>query len=167
MHLSNPQAALAEARRVLAPGGRIVLLDSDNDMWAIDSDDIATTRAILALDASPCPAAETGAGNLASVDRARLEAFNDGVLAVAITLLTLDLPDPRPTSVAEQWLTSWPGFAADLVSFLVVGVYRQGLRLRIHADCGVSTRVHGAWRCPASSPADEIELNDAHTVRAP
>jgi uncharacterized membrane protein len=58
------------------------------------------------------------------MDRARVEAFSDGVLAVAITLLVLDLPNAVPggDSLADQWLTSWPAFAAYAVSFLVIGV---------------------------------------------
>jgi len=46
-HLPDPVAALAEARRVLAPDGRIVLLDQDYAMWVIDSDDVQTTCTIL------------------------------------------------------------------------------------------------------------------------
>ncbi len=56
--------------------------------------------------------------------RSRLEAFSDGVLAVAITLLVLDLhvnPD-APQSLAGQLAAEWPSFAAYLVSFLVIGV---------------------------------------------
>jgi ubiquinone/menaquinone biosynthesis C-methylase UbiE len=45
-HLHDPAVALAEARRVLAAGGRIVLIDQDYDMWAVDSADPATTRAL-------------------------------------------------------------------------------------------------------------------------
>jgi uncharacterized membrane protein len=58
------------------------------------------------------------------VDRARLEAFSDGVLAVAITLLVLDLPNAVPGrgSLADQWASDWPSFLAYLVSFLVIGV---------------------------------------------
>jgi ubiquinone/menaquinone biosynthesis C-methylase UbiE len=51
-HLTDPTAALAEARRVLVPGGRIVLIDQDYDFWAIDADDTATTRAIVAAHAA-------------------------------------------------------------------------------------------------------------------
>jgi SAM-dependent methyltransferase len=46
-HLDDPAAALAEARRVLAPGGRIVLQDQDWDGLVIAADDLATTRAVL------------------------------------------------------------------------------------------------------------------------
>jgi ubiquinone/menaquinone biosynthesis C-methylase UbiE len=46
-YLAQPEEALLEARRVLAPGGRIVLLDPDADMWAIDADDQDTTRVLI------------------------------------------------------------------------------------------------------------------------
>jgi SAM-dependent methyltransferase len=45
--LDDPARAIVEARRVLAPGGRIVLSGQDWDAFVIDSDDPALTRAIV------------------------------------------------------------------------------------------------------------------------
>lgn len=44
-HLSDPKSGLEEARRVLGPGGRIVLVDQDWDAFLIDGGD--ATRSIL------------------------------------------------------------------------------------------------------------------------
>jgi uncharacterized membrane protein len=58
------------------------------------------------------------------VDRGRLEAFSDGVFAVAITLLALDLTvkGPLHPSLPHQlWEHRW-SFAAYLVSFFVIGI---------------------------------------------
>lgn len=60
-----------------------------------------------------------------AMDRGRLEAFSDGVLAVAITLLVLDLHvdagDGAP-SLLHQLGALWPQISAYVVSFLVIGV---------------------------------------------
>ncbi|MFG1927629.1 methyltransferase domain-containing protein [Cryptosporangium sp. NPDC048952] len=45
--LDDPARAIDEARRVLAPAGRIVLLGQDWDTFVIDSDDPALTRTIV------------------------------------------------------------------------------------------------------------------------
>jgi len=59
------------------------------------------------------------------MDRARLEAFSDGVFAVAITLLALDLAVEGPghgTTLLQQLGHRWPAYAAYVVSFFVIGV---------------------------------------------
>jgi uncharacterized membrane protein len=59
-------------------------------------------------------------------DTQRLLAFSDGVLAIIITLLVLDLRAPiaaaGSVSLAAEILHMWPNLAAFLVSFLLVGV---------------------------------------------
>jgi uncharacterized membrane protein len=58
------------------------------------------------------------------VSRGRLEAFSDGVLAVAITLLALNLAidGPGHGPLLDQLARHWPAFAAYLVSFFIIGI---------------------------------------------
>jgi len=59
------------------------------------------------------------------MDRSRLEAFSDGVFAVAITLLALDLTVAGPEgqgSLAYQLSQKWPAFLAYLISFFMIGI---------------------------------------------
>jgi uncharacterized membrane protein len=59
------------------------------------------------------------------MERGRLEAFSDGVLAVAITLLALNLTIAGPghgTTLAHQLSARWPAFVAYLVSFFTIGI---------------------------------------------
>jgi ubiquinone/menaquinone biosynthesis C-methylase UbiE len=53
--LPDPHAALAEARRVLLPGGRIALLGQDWDALVIDSDQPELTRRIVHARADTIP----------------------------------------------------------------------------------------------------------------
>jgi uncharacterized membrane protein len=57
----------------------------------------------------------------ASLGKARMEAFSDGVIAIAITLLVLDLAIRPPGSPLDQFLRGWPYYLAYLVSFLTIG----------------------------------------------
>jgi uncharacterized membrane protein len=57
----------------------------------------------------------------------RLEAFSDGVFAIAITLLVLDLVVPaheeaERDGLAHALASEWPAYFAYLVSFLAVGI---------------------------------------------
>jgi uncharacterized membrane protein len=61
---------------------------------------------------------------MSAVPKGRVEAFSDGVLAVAITLLVLDLhvDTGGGDSLAHQLWAKWPSFAAYVLSFFVIGV---------------------------------------------
>jgi uncharacterized membrane protein len=55
----------------------------------------------------------------------RLEAFSDGVLAIAITLLVIEIHPPemaRGETLAHALWQQWPSYLAYLVSFLTIGV---------------------------------------------
>lgn len=58
------------------------------------------------------------------MDRGRLEAFSDGVFAVAITLLALNLTvkPPGNGTLAHLLTQQWPGYAAYLISFFTIGI---------------------------------------------
>jgi len=53
---------------------------------------------------------------------ARLEAFSDGVFAVAITLLVLDLHVASGHQLARHLASEWPHYATYVVSFLTIGI---------------------------------------------
>lgn len=56
-----------------------------------------------------------------TVSKSRLESFSDGVIAVAIMLLVLNLAVPRPGmphTLAHSLLRQWPLYAAYVTSFL-------------------------------------------------
>ena len=52
----------------------------------------------------------------------RLEAFSDGVIAVIITIIVLELKPPETPEPAAL-VRLWPSFAIYLVSFILVAIY--------------------------------------------
>lgn len=59
-------------------------------------------------------------------DAGRLEAFSDGVFAIAITLLILDIKVPRElppgVTLGEALAVQWPAYVAFLNSFVFIGI---------------------------------------------
>lgn len=51
----------------------------------------------------------------------RLQAFSDGVFAIAITLLVLEIKVPSSESLALGLLYLWPSYLAYAISFIVIG----------------------------------------------
>ena len=56
--------------------------------------------------------------------KGRLEAFSDGVIAIAATLLVLNLKVPAAggRSLAHELARQWPSYAAYVTSFLTIGI---------------------------------------------
>lgn len=54
----------------------------------------------------------------------RVEAFSDGVFAIAITLLILEIKIPSPNSgdLAAQLLRQWPSYVSFVISFAFIGI---------------------------------------------
>ena len=61
----------------------------------------------------------------------RIEAFSDGVMAILITIMVLELKaphDPTPTSLVRMW----PVFFAYLLSFIIIAIYWVNHHYLIH-----------------------------------
>ena len=59
------------------------------------------------------------------MSKGRVEAFSDGVIAVAITLLALNLHVPtraNPARSRTDLASQWPHYAAYVVSFVTIGI---------------------------------------------
>ena len=54
----------------------------------------------------------------------RIEAFSDGVFAIAITLLVLEIhvPEHPEVGLGRALLDQWPAYASYIVSFFVIGI---------------------------------------------
>ncbi|MGC5290517.1 methyltransferase domain-containing protein [Micromonospora sp. DT231] len=101
--LDDPARAVAEARRVLTPGGRAVLLGQDWDLIAIDSNDSATTRRLIheKADSLPSPRVARRYRNLL------LDAgFTDPIVEVHTAVFTDDaaLDVVKRITDEEDWL---------------------------------------------------------------
>jgi uncharacterized membrane protein len=75
-----------------------------------------------------------------SFSKARVEAFSDGVMAVIITIMVLDLKAPR-TGEPGALLGLWPSFAIYLVSFFLTTIYWINHHVLISQARHVTTRL--------------------------
>ena len=59
-----------------------------------------------------------------TTETARVEAFSDGVYAIAITLLILEIKIPMPGAVplSLQLVRQWPSYVSFVISFAFIGV---------------------------------------------
>jgi uncharacterized membrane protein len=71
---------------------------------------------------------------------ARLEAFSDGVIAIIITIMVLDLKvpaDPRPIALLKMW----PTFLSYFVSYLLIAIYWVNHHHLFHQSKKVNNRI--------------------------
>ena len=64
--------------------------------------------------------------------KGRLEAFSDGVLAIIITIMVLELKVPHGETVADL-LPLWPVMLSYVLSFIYVGIYWSNHHHMMHA----------------------------------
>lgn len=55
--------------------------------------------------------------------KGRIEAFSDGVIAIIITIMVLELKVPHEHSELKDLLPLWPVFSSYVLSFIYVGIY--------------------------------------------
>lgn len=71
------------------------------------------------------------------MEKNRLEAFSDGVLAIIITIMILELKQPVGEKMSD-FLALWPTLLAYMLSFLFIAIYWVNHHIIIHS----ATRVN-------------------------
>jgi uncharacterized membrane protein len=74
-----------------------------------------------------------------STETDRVEAFSDGVLAVIITIMVLELRPPQGTTL-DSLVSSVPAVATYALSFVIVGIYWNNHHHMLRASRGVDGR---------------------------
>jgi uncharacterized membrane protein len=72
------------------------------------------------------------------MSRGRLEAFSDGVLAIVITIMVLELRPPEGVTL-DDLFALWPKFLSYVMSFAYIGIYwvnHHHLLQTVHAVTG-------------------------------
>jgi uncharacterized membrane protein len=72
--------------------------------------------------------------------KSRLEAFSDGVIAIIITIMVLELRVPHGAELATL-APLWPKFLSYILSFVYVGIYWNNHHHMLHAASRVTAPV--------------------------
>ena len=101
--------------------------------------------------------------------KARLEAFSDGVIAVIITIMVLEMKVPHGADLASL-APLWPVFLAYVLSYVYVGIYWNNHHHLMHAVQRINGSVLGAnsrARCTATSRASSRSRPVRSRFRSP
>jgi uncharacterized membrane protein len=74
------------------------------------------------------------------MNKGRLEAFSDGVIAIIITIMVLELKVPHADSL-DALLPLWPVFLSYTLSFVNLGIYWNNHHHMLHATRQISGNV--------------------------
>jgi uncharacterized membrane protein len=74
------------------------------------------------------------------MNKDRLTAFSDGVIAVIITIMVLEMKVPQGSGLAELWPLA-PVFVSYVLSFVYVGIYWNNHHHLLHAARSVDGRI--------------------------
>lgn len=77
---------------------------------------------------------------LATMSSTRLEAFSDGVIAIIITIMVLELKAPHGDGIASL-LSVWPVFLSYVLSYLMVAIYWVNHHRLFHFIKAVDTHI--------------------------
>lgn len=72
--------------------------------------------------------------------KTRLEAFSDGVIAIVITIMVLELEVPHGTDLASL-RPIIPAFLSYVLSFIFVGIYWNNHHHMLHATKSINGRI--------------------------
>jgi uncharacterized membrane protein len=101
----------------------------------------------------------------------RLEAFSDGVLAIIITIMVLELREPDGSDLAALWHTTGPGLLSYLLSFVYVGIYwtnhHHMFQLTDHVTGGVLWANLSLLFCLSLFPFTTQWMTATHYARTP
>ena len=81
----------------------------------------------------------SGEARIFEIDKNRIEALSDGIFAIVMTLLILEIhvpnlpPDAPNVQVAPALIALWPKFASYLVAFASLGFFWVGHHIMYHA----------------------------------
>lgn len=77
---------------------------------------------------------------LPRIGKTRLEAFSDGVLAIILTIMVIEIKAPHSPDV-EAFIELMPKFMSYLMSFLIVGIYWNNHHHMLHMCAFITGRI--------------------------